>query len=184
MGLEYRQQVMNELCGAIDLIDPAAVEGFETQLLNAKRIFCHGSGRSGLNARAFAMRLMHMGRETYIVGDVLTPSIREGDALLVISASGNSKNLETTVRKAIGEGASVAAITTNPDSVLYRLAQNAVLIKAPTKNDPVDEKASVAPMGTLFEEGSYILCDMIILDMMRKLEIRTADMVYRHANLE
>ena len=46
------------------------------------------------------------------------------------------------------------------------------------------KKASVAPMGTLFEEGSYILCDMIILDMMRKLEIKTADMVYRHANLE
>ena len=115
---------------------------------------------------------------------MLTPSIREGDALLVISASGNSKNLETTVRKAIGEGASVAAITTNPDSALYRLAQNSVLIKAPTKNDPVDKKASVAPMGTLFEEGSYILCDMIILDMMRKLEIKTADMVYRHANLE
>ena len=39
-------------------------------------------------------------------------------------------------------------------------------------------------MGTLIEEGSYILCDMIILDMMRKLEIKTADMVYRHANLE
>ncbi len=37
------------------------------------RIFVTGLGRTGLMARGFAMRLMHLGRRVYHVGDVITP---------------------------------------------------------------------------------------------------------------
>lgn len=183
MGLEHRKQMIAELSAAIDIINAADVEKLEQLITGAKQIFCHGAGRSGLNAKAFAMRLMHMGLKAFVVGDVVTPSIREGDVLFVISASGSSKNLEGTVRKAISSGAKLALITTNPNSVLCELGAF-VLISAPTKGDAVDSGAAVTPMGTLFEETSYMLCDMMVLDLMKMIGAKPEEMVYRHANLE
>ena len=59
-----------------------------------------------------------------------------------------------------------------------------VVIHAPSKEDRGDVRASVLPMGSLFEEASFILLDMVILDLMRKLHVTNEDMVSRHANLE
>ena len=57
------------------------VAAFEQRLLAAENIFVTGLGRTGLMARGFAMRLMHLGRRVYHVGDVITPAISKGDLL-------------------------------------------------------------------------------------------------------
>lgn len=57
----------------------------------AKRIFVGGAGRSLLSMKSFAMRLMQTGHETYLVGEVCTPSIQTGDLLIVGSGSGKQK---------------------------------------------------------------------------------------------
>ena len=54
------------------------VRGFITELLNAKRIYVMGAGRSGLVAKAFAMRLMHLGMHAYVVGETITPALDTG----------------------------------------------------------------------------------------------------------
>ena len=43
------------------------------EVVDAKRIFLLGAGRSGLEARAFAMRLMHMGFDVYVIGSATAP---------------------------------------------------------------------------------------------------------------
>ena len=39
------------------------------------------------------MRLMHMGFDTYVVGEVVTPSITDKDVLLIGSGSGSTSSL-------------------------------------------------------------------------------------------
>ena len=42
-------------------------------IVGAKRIFVMGVGREGIAARAFPMRLMHLGKEIYWILDDTTP---------------------------------------------------------------------------------------------------------------
>ena len=61
----------------------------------ASRIFVAGAGRSGLCIRAAGMRLMQMGKSTYIVGETITPSIQAGDLLVRFDAKWNTIPLES-----------------------------------------------------------------------------------------
>ncbi len=58
---------------ADSLSDEGGVGQFIDELLSAKRIYVMGAGRSGLIAKAFAMRLMHLGMHSYVVGETITP---------------------------------------------------------------------------------------------------------------
>ncbi len=63
-----------------------AVELMET----SPRIFVAGAGRSGLCMRALGMRLMHLGKTVYVVGETTTPSIAAEDLLILGSGSGQT----------------------------------------------------------------------------------------------
>ncbi len=67
-------------------------EKFIRELLNAKRIYVVGAGRSGLVAKAFAMRLMHLGLSAYVVGETITPALNRGDVMVIFSGSGTDKD--------------------------------------------------------------------------------------------
>ena len=54
------------------------------------RVFITGAGRSGLVGRFFVMRLVHLGKSAFVVGETTTPAINEGDLLIAISGSGNT----------------------------------------------------------------------------------------------
>ncbi|HIJ15563.1 MAG TPA: SIS domain-containing protein, partial [Methanosphaera sp.] len=57
-------------------------------IVNVDHVFIMGLGRSGLVAKAFGMRLMHLGLNVYIVGETITPAITDKDCLVAISGSG------------------------------------------------------------------------------------------------
>ena len=46
-------------------------------IVDVENVFIMGLGRSGLVAKAFGMRLMHLGLKVYIVGDTITPAITD-----------------------------------------------------------------------------------------------------------
>jgi len=48
-------------------LDTASVKDMVNGIIDTKRVFLMGAGRSSLAARAFAMRLMHMGFDVYVV---------------------------------------------------------------------------------------------------------------------
>ena len=62
-------------------------------------MFCAGAGRSGFQVKGFAMRLMHMGISSYVVGETCTPNIKEGGLLVICSGSGETKSLVNHAKK-------------------------------------------------------------------------------------
>lgn len=151
-------------------------------IMASRRLFVAGAGRSGLMMRAFAMRLVHLGFETYVVGETVTPALEAGDLLILGSGSGETRSLVSIAEKASSLQAAIALITVAPDSSLRRLAQLAVPIPAAVKTEATD--ATVQPMGSLFEQSLLIVLDAVVLKMMRRQGIEATAMMNRHANLE
>ena len=71
-------------------LDKAQTSAFFQRMLAAQRVYVAGAGRSGLIARAFAMRLLHLGFDVYVVGETVTPALQPGDTLVVFSGSGET----------------------------------------------------------------------------------------------
>ena len=64
-------------------------------ICKAKKIYVAGAGRSLLTLRCLAMRLMHLGFESYVVGDTTTPAFEKEDLRIAGSGSGETKGLVT-----------------------------------------------------------------------------------------
>lgn len=173
--------IMKELDNSISLMDVRESEGIIQHLYNAKRIFLAGSGRSGLAIRAFANRLIHLGKTVFIVGDITTPSIEAGDVLLIGSGSGETSGLIVNAKKAKELGAVVILNTTNPKSSLGEIADYKLVINAANKETEVP---SLQPMGSTFEQLSLLLYDAIVLEWIETFNQTHEQMKARHANLE
>ncbi len=137
------------------------------------RLFFSGQGRSGLSAQMVAMRFMHMGLPTHVVGEVTAPSIREGDTLVLVSGSGATPVSIGFARVAKREGATVLLVTHQEHSELRSLADASVVI-------PTAQTRQFG--GTLFEESALILLDSIVLDQMRRRPVLAETMAYHHTN--
>lgn len=181
--MNKRREIANELVELMAKIDEAQINEFEAILKGANRIFVSGMGRSGYMMRGFAMRLMHMGYKTYVVGDTTTPAILEGDVLVLGSGSGKTSGLVNMANKAKSLGAKIALISTNDKEGIAEVADTVLKVGAQTK-DKSDSGSSIQPMGTLFEQGLLLVCDSIILDIMESIDTDGAEMYKNHANLE
>jgi 6-phospho-3-hexuloisomerase len=152
----------------------------------SSRIFLAGAGRTGLCVRALAMRLMHLGKTAYVVGETTTPGIAAADLLIVGSGSGQTARLLAFAEKARHTGARLLVVTMDAESTLGRLADLRVVIPAPSPKATagVAASASAQPMATLFEQCLFVLCDSLILGLMRQTGESAPEMFARHANLE
>jgi len=186
--ITYRDMVatlLQELDGALQAVDPQALDALRGAILAAPHIFAAGKGRSGLQMRAFAMRLMHMGLSVYVVGDVTTPAITAGDLLVIGSGSGRTASLVQYAGRAVSLGARVALITIDPESPVARQADYIIRIPATTPKLPDSEAGqSVLPMGSLFEQALGLLLDILIVQLMAETGTDAGQMFSRHANLE
>jgi len=169
------------------------VQSFIQALLNTRRVFVVGAGRSGLVVRAFATRLMHLDFDVYVVGETITPALRPGDLLIALSGSGETDLIVESAKIAKKVGARVAALTSYPRSSLARLAELVVTIPGRTKiastsrfvrRELAGEYASLTPLGTLFEIGSMAFLDGVISSLMVKLGKKEEDLRARHATIE
>jgi len=190
-------QIVDYVSKAIELISDSEKDYMIDLLLNARkegrRIFVVGAGRSGLVAKAFAMRLTHMGFDVYVIGETITPPMRRDDILLAVSGSGRTKTVVAVAETARSIGARVVAITTYPDSPLGRVSDLVVRIPGRTKL-AVEEDYIVrqvrglheplAPLGTLFEVTTMIFLDGVVVELMHRLGITEEEMKEKHANIE
>lgn len=152
-------------------------------LEGADRVFVHGAGRSGLALRMTAMRLMHLGLDVHVVGEVTTPAIRRGDVLLVASGSGTTGSIVQAARTATDVGASVLAVSTTDASPLAELAAVTLVLPAATKTDR-SGAASAQYAGGLFEQGLVLLGDALFHALWQRSGRSADDLWPRHANLE
>lgn len=180
---------------ALQSLDTSEVEKMLDLLLGVRdrRIMIIGAGRSGLVARAFAMRLMHLGFDVYVVGETITPALEEKDLLLAISGSGTTTFVVAAADIAKRVGATVVAITSHPDSQLGKFADHIVSLKGRTKLAEKRDYFSrqimgvyepLAPLGTLFETSCSVFLDGVIVELMQRLKKTEADLKKRHATIE
>jgi 6-phospho-3-hexuloisomerase len=177
-------QILAEMERTLSQVSPDGLEQLAEAVLAADRIYVAGGGRSGLIARAFAMRLMHLGRITYVVGETTTPSIHRGDLLVSCSAGGETGVTITVSEVAKKAGARVFAITATPGSPMARLADETIVVPAPTKHTLPGAGGSSQYGGSLFEQSLLVLLDATASEIGRRLGTPTQDIDARHANLE
>jgi 6-phospho-3-hexuloisomerase len=178
--------VLDELNQTLRSVSEDEISALKNALLEAPHIFVTGKGRSGLQMRGFAMRLMHLGRMVYVIDDVTTPGIQAGDLLVIGSGSGKTPSLVQYAARAHSLGARMALLTAAKTSPLGESADTVIHITAPTPKSGTnyDKNASILPMGGLFEMSLNLVLDMVILQMMDELHLDTDQMFTRHANLE
>ena len=146
-------------------------------ILRADTIFVYGVGRSGLVGKAFAMRLVQMGLDAYFIGETITPLVKKGDLVFLISNLGQTFSAIQTAQISQRLGAKTVVLTSHPESKLSRLGD--VVIEF---NPDIDKaKLHLAPLGTLFEDGAMILLDGMVSALMKKKKETDASLRDRHA---
>lgn len=182
--VDYAQEILRELQHSLSQLKTQEAEQMAQLLLHSKKIFLAGAGRSGLMGRAFAMRLMHVGKEAYVVGETVTPGIEEGDVLVLGSGSGETKGLVAMAKKAKSLGASVIVVTITPGSTLGGLADYTVQLPGASKDQAGDSRQTIQPMASLYEQTLLLFYDAVILRLMELTGQTTSQMFGKHANLE
>ncbi|GAB6943847.1 6-phospho-3-hexuloisomerase [Vulcanisaeta sp. JCM 14467] len=200
-GLDYFKsayvEIGNFILNALNVINMKEIELFVDALIDVyrsdKKVLVVGAGRSGLVGRAFAMRLMHLGFRSYVLGETITPSVGEGDLVVAISGSGTTTMVVAAAEAAKKMRARVVAITSYKDSPLANYADLVVQVPGRTKVAKMDDYFArqilglhepLAPLGTLFEDTAMVLLDAVIAELMHRLRKTEDEIRSRHANIE
>ena len=204
---ESIEAIIDNIHQAEEYLVAEDIDEFLDIIVSANNVFVTGAGRSGLAAKAFAMRLMHLGLSAYVVGETISPAIYEGDCILAISGSGETNTITSAAKISKNRGAKVLALTSFPESTakvlaltsfpestLGKLADALVIVKGRTKVEADDENylkrqikgnyTSLTPLGTAFELTSLVFLDGMVSELMEKMGQTEKDLKSRHAVLE
>lgn len=172
---------------------------FLDEILSARRIYLAGAGRSGLVARAFAQRLMHLGFESYVIGETITPAFGPEDVLVAFSGSGETQSVVDACETAREIGGRICLVTSTPDSHIGSMADCIVEIGNNRLKDadiPRDFEirqltgqyrsvsGSFAPLGTLFETAALVFSDAIVSALMEVRHCTAEELQSRLANVQ
>ena len=166
--------VLEEVVKVVSNIGHKDYEAVFAHVKEASRVFVAGTGRSGLLGKCFAMRLMHLGIETYMVGETTCPSIKSGDLLIIISCSGDRKNLLEFVTVARAQQAKVLSIT----------SQKTPLVPLSDYSLQMPIEQSIQFGNSLFEQAVFLFLETFVEFYREKQNISFKCMAARHANLE
>ena len=188
------EAIIDNIRDAEEYLVEEDIANFIEIITTADNIFVTGAGRSGLAAKAFAMRLMHLGLSSYVVGETISPAINAGDCILAISGSGETNTIVTAAKISKKRGAKVLALTSYPESSLGQLADGIIHVKGRTKVEVDDENylkrqikgnyTSLTPLGTAFELTSLVFLDGLVSELMETMGKTEEDLKNRHTVLE
>ncbi|MEM4246237.1 MAG: 6-phospho-3-hexuloisomerase [Candidatus Bathyarchaeia archaeon] len=189
------KKIIKSVEKALSQVDSDQIETMVNWIIQAKdkKILIVGMGRSGLVGRSFAMRLMHLGFEIYVMGETITPAIGKDDLIIAISGSGSTKLVVTASQIAKDVKARIIAITSYPDSELGRIADHVVELRGRTKvaqesdyflRQILGAHEPMAPLGTIFEASALIFLDSVVVELMERMGKTEDDLKQRHATIE
>lgn len=173
-------------------LDEGQLDVMINSIKKADRVFVVGAGRSGLVARAFAMRLVQLGLTSYVVGETITPGMKKKDLLVVVSGSGETLSVADAVKVAKDVGVKVVSITSYPDSRVAGLSDHVVVLEGKTKRDIEKDHlkhqiqgihSSLTPLGTLFEDTALVFLDGVVARLMSHYGKSETDLSEMHANV-
>jgi 6-phospho-3-hexuloisomerase len=190
--------ISDQLNDVIDKLDREAISGMLTEILTAKltanRVFVMGAGRSGLVAKAFAMRLMHLGFTVYVVGETTTPAVSGNDVVIAISGSGETRSIADLGKIVKDIGSPLITVTSKNNSTLADIADIVMVIPSKAKND-LDaggflernmrgDYINKPPLGTAFEITALVFLDSLIAQLITLTGASEAELQSRHTNVE
>ena len=195
----FMQQMAEIITNSVITLDLHQMEVFFQEMLSAKRVYVAGAGRSGFIAKAFGLRLMHLGYDTYVVGETITPAFLPSDTLVMFSGSGETHSMASICGTAKEIGGKVCLITSSPGSKMAGMAdcivnlgdimgyytkdKNSFEIRQLTGNYR-SITTSFAPLGTLFETLALVFSDAVISALMEAKKSEIRDMKNRLTNVE
>ncbi|MGB8217042.1 MAG: 6-phospho-3-hexuloisomerase [Candidatus Methanoperedens sp.] len=174
-------------------LDTGSVKKLVDEIIGSKRIFLMGAGRSGLAARAFAMRLMHVGFNVFVVGETTTPAVQPDDLVIAVSGSGETPSIANLGGIAKKIGSKLAVITSNKDSTLGKISDIVVIVPGRPKEDVIYEDyherrmvgyPELAPLGTIFEITALVFLDAVVSELMVRTGASEAELKKRHTVFE
>ena len=177
-SISYIQRKIKDI---LDNVSHDDVNKIKKLFFKANRIFVYGAGRSGLVAKAFAIRLVHLGFQTFVIGETITAPVQKGDLVIIVSGSGETIPAVMTAEIANNLDANVVSITAKRKSEIAKYADVTLYISAGCNEI---ERKKFAPLGTLFEASVWILLDGIIADLLDSKKETEEKMRSRHATLE
>lgn len=191
LSMRMIAETLNEV---INVLDREAIKAMIQKILEGERIFLMGAGRSGLVAKAFAMRLMHLGFSVYVVGETTTPAVKPQDVVIAISGSGETRSIADLGKIVKDIGSTLITVTSKKESTLGRISDIVMILPSKTKND-LDEGGylernirgdykNMPPLGTSFEITSLIFLDSIIAQLITLTGASEAELKSRHTNIE
>ena len=180
---EIAEKVVNEHRQVLLDVKEEEIERFLEEICKAKSIQVYGQGRMYCSAKAFAMRLMHMGFNAHVVYETTCPNIGKGDLLV---ANGTCTAVyDVVMRLAKKAGATVCALTPHPDDHFGQMSDFVVQLRGQMATGAPDgEIPSIQPMAALFEQTIFVFEDIIIQMLMERCNITEAQMQRRHTNLD
>ena len=163
--------------------EPSQLEILSQELLSAKRIVCYGVGREGLIMAAIAMRLMHAGFKSYVVGEMVTPPVGAGDVFFTSAGPGHFPTIETLLKVAREAGGRTVIVTAQPARAAQMPVDVVIHLPAQTMVD-VTAGLSVLTMGTHYEAALLLLGDLLILRLLELTNQKREDMYTRYTNMK
>ena len=174
---EAVQYIGDRVTRALSSIDPKEIQSAVGLITTASTIFVYGAGRSGIIARALAMRLVQVGLRAFVIGESVTPIVMRGDLVIIFSNRGESYSSNQTANIVRREGASLIVITARSTSKLAHAATLTVSFSFPED----DRRARLAPLGTLFESASLRFSDGLVAAVMKARAEDEESLRRRHA---
>lgn len=188
--MTYYSFILEKIKEITEKISHEEFNAFIDFVLASPRLYIIGAGRSGLVGRAFGMRLVHLKKKVFIVGETITPAMRKDDGLIGVSGSGRTTWVVETAKTARQIGGRIAGITWDRDSDLARISD--LIVQIPSEAIPREIKGyterelmgiPLPPMGSLFEISTLIFFEACVLELMTRLGIQEEEMKRIHANL-
>ncbi len=162
---------------AVTSVGADAVDSLIEGILTGRKVFIYGSGRSGLVAQMFAVRMVQLGLDVHFVGEMTTPIIGKDDLTILVSNTGRTSSVVQTAQIARRIGSRVICVTGAGDSPLVRESDVSLIMDVPD----LEELGRLAPLGTIFEDSCLLLFDGIVAEIMRREDISEGEMRDRHA---
>jgi 6-phospho-3-hexuloisomerase len=178
--MDHQQFILDNLTRVLNATDKSKATDLLKAVQSAGSIFIGGAGRSLLVSRFFAMRLVHAGYSVYMIGEVVTPAIKAGDLLLLVSGSGGTATLLPFVKKAKEVGAKLAVISMKKSSAMADVADLVVQVG----QDNSFPLVHGMPMGSQFELSTLIFLEGAISQLVHEKNLTEEGMRAIHANLE
>lgn len=176
------QNIVEEMKTVLSRIELEQYKRLVELLQQDRRFFLTGEGRSGFVMKAVAMRLMHAGKTVYAVGETVTPAMRDGDVLLVLSGSGTTASSVHVAQQAQKSGAELFLVTADEDALRSAPFRQGLVIPAATKSNKHQDRKTIQPLGNQFDQAAHLVLDAAVIDAIGGTSFDS--LKARHANLE